>query len=111
MALEGKLVVETAEKAFGKNGKLLEVGCPECSGILSISMTGEMFTAEKGDQLVRRAIIHGDHVVSITIDREGHVRRKSAIPLVDSKRLKEEFNMTLMELLAHISAESMVRKP
>jgi hypothetical protein len=90
--------------------KCIEMVCPLCSKPLQITMSDHDFVGKTGDQLVRRAIIHDDHVVSITIDREGRVRRKCGIPLVDSKRLKEEFNMTLMELLAHISNQSLIRK-
>ncbi|MFW9914222.1 MAG: hypothetical protein ACFFGZ_01320 [Candidatus Thorarchaeota archaeon] len=90
--------------------RAIELACPICSQVLQITLGDQDFLGKNGDQLVRRAVIHDDHVVSVTIDREGRVRRKSGIPLVDSKRLKEEFNMTLMELLAHISSQSLVRK-
>lgn len=90
--------------------KYIDMVCPLCSKPLQITLSDHDVSGKNGDQLVRRAIIHDDHVVSVTIDREGRVRRKCGIPLVDSKRLKEEFNMTLMELLAHISNQSLIRK-
>ena len=90
--------------------KSIEIICPLCSKTLQIILSHHEFSGTDGDLLVRRAIIHGDHVISVMVDREGRVRRKSAIPLVDSKRLKDEFNMGLMELLAHISNQSLIRK-
>ncbi len=92
------------------HSKIIEIICPLCDKKLQIVLSYQDFVGRKGDSLLRRAIIHHDHVISLAIDREGNIRRRCAIPLADPQRLQQEFDMNLMELLTFISNQSLKRK-